>query len=375
MTRNPRTERVGIIDIIGFGALNADNVYQVTGMLPDGEQLIEGHGRFAGGSAANTIYALAKLGMKTGYIGAVGDDEDGEMLLESFKEAGVDTSHIKVKQGINSGKTLCMIHRAKRTIYVSPEANSLLRKEDIQLNYTNRAKLIHFSSFADDDQFHLQRWVVDNLAQSVKVSFSPGALYVSRGLHSLFPILRRTYVLFINEKELHDLTGEAEYRVGARYLLRITGCRIVVVTLGKGKRYRVDASPPKPRMGSGEQLLLRVLEGQPGMKRLDESLNQENGNKRRWRRLTTYVVDQHGEYAAESRPCSVVDTTGAGDAFAAGFLHATLENRSLKESADWGNAIAWFCIQAVGARTRLPSLADLTAVYSNRAFAESTEEG
>ena len=92
------------IEVIGMGAMNMDHLYQVERILSDGQAPVKNFQLLPGGSAANTIYALAKLGIKTGFIGAVGDDEIGHKLLEDFESVGVDTSHIAIKSGKT---TLC----------------------------------------------------------------------------------------------------------------------------------------------------------------------------------------------------------------------------------------------------------------------------
>src|SRR4030042_1069357 len=114
------------IDIVGFGAMNIDRLYRVDELVVDGEQLVADFASFPGGSAANTIYGLAKLGVKTGFVGAVGNDESGKDLLNDFKAAAVDTSQIKFKKTA-TGSTICLSDKlGRRAIYVSPGANSLL---------------------------------------------------------------------------------------------------------------------------------------------------------------------------------------------------------------------------------------------------------
>ena len=63
------------IQIIGVGALNTDLIYKVERILEDGETAVDWAKSFPGGSSANTIYGLAKLGISTGFCGAVGDDQ------------------------------------------------------------------------------------------------------------------------------------------------------------------------------------------------------------------------------------------------------------------------------------------------------------
>jgi len=137
---------------VGLGALNVDCIYQVESILGDRETAADiGHvaptpegkeaepkltGTFPGGSAANTIYGLARLGVSTGFTGVVGDDEESKMLLESFQKAGVDTSQIKVKPEAKTGLAKCLNDKLNfRSIKVTPGANSLLTMENIDLRF------------------------------------------------------------------------------------------------------------------------------------------------------------------------------------------------------------------------------------------------
>ena len=313
------------IDIIGFGAMNVDNLYQVDEFVIDGEQLVADSVSLPGGSAANTVYGLAKLGVKTGFVGAVGTDEDGKELISDFKTATVDTGQIKIKKAA-TGSTICLSEKlGRRAIYVSPGANSLLNSGDIDLAYFNQAQIVHLASFADDRQFKLQVDLVKRLKNSVKVSLSPGMLYAAKGLKSLAPLLERSHIAFMNREEIEKLTGRY-FRAGARELVK-SGCRIVVVTLGKGlAEVKVDM-------------------------------------------VTAYIDDGKKEYEIESEklnPKFTLETTGAGDAFAAGFLFGLLKGKNVEECGLLGDIVAGFVIREVGARTGLPTSAQLSQRYLKR---------
>ncbi len=222
------------IEVVGLGALNIDRIYKVERILDDGEAVVLDACSSPGGSAANTIYGLAKLGIKTGFSGVVGDDEDGKILLQDFQAVGVNTSRIKAKHRAETGSVLCLSDQlGQRSLYVLPGANNLLTLDDLDLAYINQASMLHLSSFADDRQFKVVLELMDRLDSSVKLSFAPGALYAAKGLKNLAPILKRTYLLFINQSEMRQLTGK-DVIAGAESCLR-QGCQIVVVTMGTGE--------------------------------------------------------------------------------------------------------------------------------------------
>jgi ribokinase len=310
------------IKVIGLGALNIDHIYQVERILEDGEAVVTEAALSPGGSAANTVYGLAKLGVKTGFSGVVGDDAEGKIMLQDFQKVGVDTSQIRVKSGTQTGSVLCLSDRlGKRSLYVIPGANNLLAIDDLDMTYINQAKFLHVSSFANDRQFKVLLGLMEKVDSSIKVSFTPGALYAAKGLTALAPILARTHVLFINQSEMEQLTGK-DITNGADTCLK-QGCHIVAITLGKGTIWRNV-------------------------------------------RATSYIRDIESEYIVEpgkQNVISAIDTTGAGDAFATGFLYGLLNGKGLEVCGRLGDIVAQFSISKMGAREGLPTFNELGQRY------------
>jgi ribokinase len=318
------------IEVVGLGALNIDRVYRVERLLTDGEAVADWAGAFPGGSAANTIYGLSRLGVSAGFTGMVGDDDEGRMVTEDFAAAGVDTSRIRTTPQARTGSVLCLSDRlGRRSLYVTPGANDRLTMDDLDLDYLNRAGLVHLSSFVGEGQFELSLAVAGALNQEVRLSFAPGALYIRKGLKALRPILERTYVLFTNRDEIDGLTGEGMVN-SARICLE-QGCKIVAVTLGKGARLKLGKS------GAGRTVS-----------------------------MVGYVRDTENEYiisAGEGDGESPADTTGAGDAFAAGFLYGLLKGKGLDECGRLGNTVARGSLSQPGARQGLPTPEQLAQRY------------
>lgn len=313
--------------LIGFGAMNIDHLYRVDKVIVDGEQLVIDYQSFPGGSAANTTYGLSKLGIKTGLVGIVGMDETGQELIQDLKSVGVDTCQIRVKQKAKTGYTICLSDKlGRRAIYVSPEANNLLDSKDIDITYLSQAQIVHLSSLVGDRQFNQQIEVVKKLPDSVKVTLSPGMLYAAKGLQTLAPLLERTYIVFMNHDEIVHLTGK-NFKDGAQECLQL-GCHMVVVTLGKG------ISKDKKRI------------------------------------VTGYIRDRVNEYEIESeveeQEGLSLETTGAGDAFAAGFLFGFLKGKEIRKCGILGDIMAHFAIREPGSRKGLPNLTRLSQSYLKR---------
>lgn len=312
------------MDVIGIGAMNVDHLYSVRNLVLDGEDVVDEFGLYPGGSAANTIYGLGKLGLKTGFIGVVGADADGHALIADFERAGVDTGHIRTASEASTGAVLGLSDRsARRSLYIAPGANNLLNESDINMDYLSSARMVHISSFVHENQFNLLVETVRKLSLDIKLSFSPGSLYASKGLKALGPILDRTHVLFINRAELETMAGTSYTKAAWDCIKR--GCDIVVVTFGQG---------------------------------LPISDN---------RTLASYVRDKNREYQIDAVKMTwqqgKIETTGAGDAFTAGFLYALLKNKPLAECATAGDITARFSILKRGARAGLPTIDELSRQY------------
>jgi ribokinase len=297
------------LDVIGFGALNVDKLFRVNRIAAaEEESFIENCVEACGGSAANTIVGLARLGCKVGFIGKVGCDKEGDLLLEDFRKEGVDTNGvIRAKHG-KSGSVLGFVNKeGARALCIDSGVNDTITPSEINMECVSQARFLHLTSFVGEKSFQTQKKLLGALPEIVKVSFDPGALYVRRGLVQLELIIKKTYVLMPNAGELELLTGKADYCKGADFMIG-KGVKIVAVKLG----------------GDG-----------------------------------CYVTDGHERYLIEAFKVKVVDTTGAGDAFCAGFLYGLLNDKSLYECGKLGNFVASRCIMKMGARTGLPFAKDL----------------
>jgi ribokinase len=297
------------MDFVGCGALNLDRLFKVQRITKGDEEVaIEDTQEEPGGSAANTIYALGKLNKKAGFIGSVGEDFEGKMVMESLESVGVDTSQIKIKSRIRTGLVIGIVDAlGERSLYITPGANSTLEFDDVDMEILSGSDFFHITSFVDDSQLNVQKNIVESLDENTKLSFSPGSLYAKKGYDVLSSLISKTHVLFLNEIEVKILTGYDSYEEASQFLLE-NGCKIVVVTLGEKGCYITDGS----------------------------------------------IAQQ-----IDAVKCDVVDTTGAGDAFCAGFLYGLSNGGELTQCGKLGNFVASKCISKIGARSGLPDIKEL----------------
>lgn len=295
-------------DAVGVGALNVDKLFRVDRIAgKEDESFVTEYQESCGGSAANTIVGLTRLGLKTGFVGKVADDREGRLLLDDFERENVDTSGIAVAKGGRSGVVMGFVdEKGERALYVAPGVNDAVDLREVNIDYVRSTRLLHLTSFAGEESFETQKKLVGLLPEGVKVSFDPGMLYAKRGLPALRPITKRVFVMLPNEIELRLLMGKS-YKAGAKTLIA-EGVNIVAVKLGK---------------------------------------------------KGCFITNDEESLTVEPYKVKVVDTTGAGDAWNAGFLYGLLKNRSLEACGRLGNLVASKCITTMGARTGLPRLVDI----------------
>ena len=321
-----------MLDIIGIGALNLDLMYEVDGLaalrnagwplhagretsLPpeDFQRMLQelrmkGTLRFrsGGGSAANTCVALARMGFKTGFVGRVGADEEGALILNDM--AGVDLA--QVQAGGASGICLVVLDRRRdRALVVQPNVNDNLRLEDLDLRYCAESRYLHLSAFVGDGPFDAQRQLMALLPSEVRVSLDPGELYARRGLEEIGPLIERSSIFFATAHEIGTLTSTDDYQAGCRHIASL-GPDIVVCKMGEHGAYLVS--------GEGEM-----------------------------------TFHPEGETA-------VLDNTGAGDVFNAGFLAGLLLSRPLDDCLSFAHQVAAKSLGGYG-RGSYPDVADVQA--------------
>ena len=295
-------------DVVCFGALNVDKLYRVNHIAKaEEESEIQEFVESPGGSAANTAVGLARLGVRTGYIGKVAAGRDGEYLLGAFRKEGVNTDGIVVSKDGRCGSVTGFVDQeGQRALYLDPGVNSTLRFDEINLEYVTGVKFLHLTSFASNDPLRAQIKLI-NMFPEIAVALDPGMIYARKGLDRLRPLVKKCFAVFPNEGELRLLTGKG-CPEGAEVLLD-EGVKVVAVKLG------------------------------------------DRG---------CYVTNGKEEHFIEPYKVNVVDTTGAGDAFCAGFIYGLLNKKTLKECGMIGNFVASRVLTEMGARNGLPRRSELT---------------
>jgi ribokinase len=282
-------------DIVVVGSANVDLVIRVARLPGAGETVTGGDlQRDFGGKGANAAVAAARLGARVALVAALGDDADGAAIREDLSAHGVDTSAVVTADGPTGVATVLVDAAGENAIAVASGANFLLEGVDVRagLAGADGATVVVVDLEIGDDA--VLAAAEHCRANGCRMVLDPGP---ARPLPEA--VLRAATVITPNRGELEVLAGSG----GAASLLA-TGAEAVAVTLG----------------GEG--------------------------------------VELHEAGAAPLRvpafPAAAVDTTGAGDAFAAGVAVALHEGRSLADAVAFGAASGALATESHGARAALP---------------------
>ena len=255
-------------DLIGCGALNLDLIYRLPadsplwGELPPpgAEQAIGPDLRAAveaalagitptrsgGGQAANTAFALARLGFSAAMLGRIGADDDGRFIVDEL--APCDARYL-ARDGESGRVYVLLDETGERRNLVWPAANDGFSPADLPRRLP-ATRFAYFSSFAGERALQTQLALLERLPDDVEIAFDPGEIYARLGVKSFIPFLKRASFVFVTESELETLCGLPADKA-LSFLLDV-GVGLVVRKMGdrgaqiSGRRLRpVRAAAPR----------------------------------------------------------------------------------------------------------------------------------
>ena len=276
-----------------------------------------------GGAPCNVLALLSKAGMKTAFIGKVGDDFLGHMLGDTIEKIGISTRDLKYDEKVNT--TLAFVHKKPDgdrdfSFYRNPGADMMLTEEEVDEELIASARVFHFGTLsmtAEGVKAATKKAVETAKEHDCLISFDPNLREplwdsLDNARQQMLWGLAHCDILKISDNEVEFLTGQSDMTKGFEEIKKLTSARLVFVTLGK------DGS-----MGWG-------------------------GGK---------VVTASGVKME-----SVVDTTGAGDTFMGCALYYVLRNgielsdEQVKELLTFANEKAALITQVKGALKVMPQV-------------------
>ncbi|GAA5106200.1 ribokinase [Haloechinothrix salitolerans] len=228
-----------------------DRVVRVERHPAPGETVLGGDtALFPGGKGANAAVAAARQGARTGFVGAVGDDDAGALLLASLADAGVDTSTVRRVDGPSGAAHITVSPDGENAIVVSPGANARVGVADVRdASHVIGAASVLFAVL--EVPLETVRYAVAHAsARGVRVvlNASPVAALAAETLAVLDPLI-------VNKHEAAALLGRTGSGEELAAGLRARGPRSVVVTLGGSGVVLADADAvvgvPTPELGDG----------------------------------------------------------------------------------------------------------------------------
>ena len=299
------------MDVLSLGIYVVDVLGRPIDTFPEKGKLVlfEELEIHAGGCANNTAIALARLDISAGAMGKVGSDAFGAQLLQTLTDNGVDTAGIQRDAHTSTSFTFVAVASdGERTFYHYIGANGELCETDLNWELIKSAKILHIAGALVMPRFDGQPMAnVLQKAKALGITTSLDTAYDATGkwLETLEPCLPYIDIFLPSIVEAQHLTGLYE-------------CREIVQFF----RNNYDIHTIAIKMG-------------------------ENGS---------YVSTPEAEHVVPAYPVNVVDATGAGDAYVAGFLAGTIMGWDLKATTELASATGAACVTALGTTAGIQNL-------------------
>ena len=254
----------------------------------------------SGGSVANSIVGLSQLGNKVGFIGKVCDDDLGAKYEEGLKSENVEYFYSKKKEELPTGTCLILITPdSERTMCTFLGTAGKINENDVSSDAIKKSELILLEGYLWDEGDPKKAFdKAINSANKVAMSLSDQFCVDRHKPHFLSLVKEKLDITFANEQEITSLIDAKDFKEVINFAKEVN--KLIVVTRGEKGAIAINGD--------------EVVECEV-MKNL-----------------------------------KIVDLTGAGDLFAAGFLHGFINKLSLKESLKKGTEMSSKIIQQIGAR-------------------------
>ena len=281
--------------------------------------LVDGIKYTVGGDAFNEATVLSKLGFRSCFLGRVGADFVGKFIIETAEKEGVDASRVKIAPGAPTAANNILIGKNDKRVYIisrNPTSRTELCGDDIDLDAVRNAKLVSIGSIFIHPKLD---GALESILREAKSSGSitcadvcPSGVECS--LEPLRGAMGQLDYFFANESEARYLSGKTTPDDMADYFLGL-GAGTVIIKLGvKG----------------------------------------------------SYIKNSAGGFKAQAYPVEAVDTTGAGDCYAGGFMSGLIRGLPLTECAKIASATSALTVGCVGATAGIKGMEQVSEFLKER---------
>ncbi len=254
----------------------------------------------SGGSVANSIVGISQLGNKVGFIGKVSDDDLGSKYEEGLKKENVEYFYTKKKEELPTGTCLILVTPdSERTMCTFLGTAGKINEGDVSSDAIKKSEIIFLEGYLWDEGEPKKAFdKAINVANKVAMSLSDQFCVDRHKPHFLDLVKNKLDITFANEQEITSLIDAKNFEEVVNFSKKLN--KLIVLTRG------------------------------------------ENG-------AIAIKGDEVVECGVQNN-LKIVDLTGAGDLFAAGFLHGYVNDLSIKESLEKGTEMSSKVIQQIGAR-------------------------
>ncbi len=280
---------------------------------------------FPGGSAANIACDLSNVGLKTAYIGGIGDDPAGKSCIADMRKHNVDTSGVKTFSNDSTAHSVIIINSnyKDRSILAYKGANDLFSDQDIPEDLITNCSCFAWTSLTSTNAINAIKTCIKKVKNSGGlIAGAPSISIIKKNKVAAVELMKSTDITSLNDEEIEIITGITGDYIAAMKKLFDWGLKIVNLTFGKDGQWICD-----------------------------------------------------GKTLVKTKPpkIHVCDTTGAGDATMSGVIYGYLKNKSLHDTAMISASLSAMEIESTGVRIGLPEkYSELEEFIKNHEFLQET---
>ncbi len=301
------------IDIVGVGLNATDTLIPVSQYPVSGSKVeIRSASILPGGQVASAMVACQRWGLRARYVGKLGDDAAADLHRAEFSKAGVETKIITARECASHQSFILVEDSGERTVLWKRDERLALRPEELRREWVTDARALHVDGRDTSAAITAAGW-----AREARIP-------VVADLDELYPdverLIEKVDYLIVSRDIPGQLTGKSDLRESLMATQQQYGCRLTAATLGQ------------------------------------DGVLAWNGNDFCYR--PAYRVE-------------VVDTTGAGDIFHAGFIYGLLRGSTLEQTLDFACAAAALNCTATGARGGIQPVSGIESLMARGSRCES----
>lgn len=270
------------------------------------------------GNAANAAASGARLGLSSGILTYVGNDQNGQDCIAEFKKNNVETDLVRVAENMKTNYHYVLWYDVDRTILIKHEKYNYTL--DGIPEGTDAPKWLYVSSLGENS-FHLYEDIVKYLEKNpeVRLAFQPGVFDMKQGVEKLSHVYSHAYAMCVNVEEAQRILGESSRDLKTLMTgLSKLGPKIILVTDGFDGAYGYDTT-----------------------------------------------LGDAGFFFMPIYPHTPIERTGAGDAFFSTVVSALSIGKTLDEALTWGPINSMSVVQQIGAQKGLLTLEKLEEFLKN----------